>query len=88
MNTASLRQLLDQGLAQFGGLEATAGQSAALLRYIELLERWNRTYNLTAVRKPSDMVPRHILDSLSVLPWVGEGRLLDAGTGAGLPGIP
>lgn len=88
MNTASLRQLLDQGLAQFGGLQATASQSAALLRYIELLERWNRTYNLTAVRKPSDMVPRHILDSLSVLPWVGEGRLLDAGTGAGLPGIP
>lgn len=88
MNAASLRQLLDTGLAQFDGPKATAGQSGALLRYIELLDRWNRTYNLTAVRNPLDMVPRHILDSLSVLPWVGDGRILDAGTGAGLPGIP
>jgi 16S rRNA (guanine527-N7)-methyltransferase len=88
LNAASLRQLLDTGLAQFDGLEATARQTGMLLRYIELLERWNRTYNLTAVRSLLEMVPRHVLDSLSVLPWVGDGRLLDAGTGAGLPGIP
>lgn len=63
-------------------------QQQLLLAYLGLLERWNRTYNLTAVRKPGEMVHRHILDSLSVLPWCTEGHLLDAGTGAGLPGIP
>lgn len=63
-------------------------QQTLLLNYIGLLERWNRTYNLTAVRDRSAMVSRHILDSLSVLPWCGSHHLLDAGTGAGLPGIP
>jgi 16S rRNA (guanine527-N7)-methyltransferase len=61
---------------------------ASLAAFVELLERWNRSYNLTAVRDPAEMVPKHILDSLSVLPWSGEGRLLDVGAGAGLPGIP
>jgi 16S rRNA (guanine527-N7)-methyltransferase len=59
-----------------------------LLAYLGLLERWNNTYNLTAVRDPVDMVSKHILDSLTVLPWVSGGSLLDAGAGAGLPGIP
>ena len=88
LNTAGLRPLLEEGLAQLGDTAATAGQVEALLRYIGLLEKWNRSYNLTAVRYPLEMVSRHILDSLAVLPWVGEGRVLDAGTGAGLPGIP
>ena len=59
-----------------------------LLGYLGQLERWNGTYNLTAIRDPGEMVTKHILDSLSVLPWAPSGTLLDAGAGAGLPGIP
>ena len=59
-----------------------------LLAYIDLLAKWNRTYNLTAVRDPEDMVARHLLDSLAVLPFVHGETLADLGSGAGLPGIP
>lgn len=59
-----------------------------LLAYRDLLARWNRVYNLSAVRDPEAMVSRHLLDSLAVLPWLPAGSLLDVGTGAGLPGIP
>jgi 16S rRNA (guanine527-N7)-methyltransferase len=62
-------------------------EAAKLLGYLALLEKWNKAFNLTALRDPAEMVPRHLLDSLSILPWVGEGPLLDVGTGAGLPGI-
>jgi 16S rRNA (guanine527-N7)-methyltransferase len=60
-----------------------------LVRYVELIDKWNHTYNLTAVRDPADMIAHHVLDSLSVSPHVASlETLIDVGTGAGLPGIP
>lgn len=62
-------------------------QAAQLLAYMALLNKWNKAYNLTAVRDPDEMVSRHLLDSLSVLPFVGAGRWLDVGSGGGMPGV-
>jgi 16S rRNA (guanine527-N7)-methyltransferase len=59
-----------------------------LLNYIELIGKWNRAYNLTAIREPEKMVSHHLLDSLAVAPHLHAKRLLDVGSGAGLPGIP
>lgn len=62
---------------------------AALWRYGALLRRWNRAYNLTAIEEPMAIVTHHLLDSLAIWPWVGNApRLLDVGTGAGLPAVP
>lgn len=60
---------------------------AALAVYLEQLERWNRVHNLSAVRDPQQMVSRHVFDSLSLRPWLHGQRILDVGTGAGLPGL-
>ncbi len=90
MNTVSLPAEvatdLDHGLRAMGLDPAVL--APPLLAYLALLERWNRTYNLTAIRDPRQMVTRHLLDSLAMQPFVAAGALADLGTGPGLPGIP
>jgi 16S rRNA (guanine527-N7)-methyltransferase len=81
------RERLQQGLAALA-LPLTAPQIDALLRFIKLIAKWNKAYNLTAVRDPEEMVSVHILDSLAILPHIKPPRVADIGTGAGLPGIP
>ena len=70
------------------GLNLEAEQIDRLLGYLELLDKWGRTYNLTAIRDRRSAVDRHLLDSLAVNAFLAGGRVLDVGTGAGLPGIP
>lgn len=77
---------LDHGLAALG-IAASPQQREALLHYLALLAKWNRVYNLTAVREQSQMVSHHLLDSLAVLPHLTCTRLLDVGSGGGLPGV-
>lgn len=71
------------------GLESVVSEEmqAKCLKYIAILHKWNKVYNLTAVRDPQEMLGLHILDSLSVLPHIESGRLLDVGSGGGLPGL-
>ncbi len=79
--------LLDEGLAELG-LAQRLGDDQMLMAYVTELMNWNRVYNLTSVRKPADIVTRHVLDSLTILPHLHGDYILDIGTGAGLPGIP
>ncbi len=80
-------QQLAKGLVQMG-LTASQGQQQLLLAYLALLQKWNKVFNLTAVRDPAKMVSRQLLDSLSIHSLLRGGRVLDVGSGAGLPGIP
>ena len=73
------------------GLSLSSAACAKLDAYVALLAKWNRTYNLTAIREPARMVTHHLLDALAVLPHLPQReflRVLDVGAGAGVPGIP
>lgn len=78
---------LRSGIAALG-LALGEAEQGKLLDYLALLARWNAVYNLSGIREPARMLGLHLLDSLSVLPLISGERILDAGTGAGLPGIP
>lgn len=78
--------LLASGIAQMS-LDVSRETQEKLLAFMVLLQKWNKVYNLTAVREPCEMVTLHLLDSLSVLPYIKASNVLDVGSGAGLPGI-
>ena len=82
---AALTPELEAGLAALGLPTASAPR---LLAYLALLERWNQTYNLTAIRDVREMLGKHLLDSLAMHSYLHDERLADLGTGPGLPGIP
>ena len=83
----ALANTLARGCEQLG-VAREAELQTRLLDYLELLIKWNRAYNLTAVRDPQQMVIRHLLDSLAIAPHLLGERLIDVGTGGGLPGVP
>lgn len=78
-----LSRLLDQA-----GISLTDHQKNQLVAYVDMLNKWNKAYNLTSVRDPGEMLVRHILDSIVVAPHLQGQRFIDVGTGPGLPGIP
>lgn len=83
----SCLRLLVSGLESLK-INLTETQVNQLLAFIMLIDKWNKAYNLTAIRDKEDMVSLHLLDSLTVLPYIEGDRIVDIGTGAGLPGIP
>ena len=87
MNADPLHLRLVTGLKQLG-VSVPDSDRQRFIAYVRLLAKWNSAYNLTAVRDPEDMITRHVLDSLTLLPYLHGKHLLDIGSGAGLPGIP
>jgi len=83
----TLADNLHAGLAEMG-LVLPPERVLSLLKYLELLAKWNKIYNLTAIREQERMLSQHLLDSLTVVPYVKGGGILDVGSGGGLPGIP
>ena len=80
-------QQLADGIKQLN-LNIDEEKQELLLRYLEQLAKWNKAYNLSGIKDPGSMLTLHLLDSLSILPFISETSVLDVGTGAGLPGIP
>lgn len=87
MKNTSLSKLLTSAVKN-ASIELSPDTIEKLVEYILLLEKWNQAYNLTSVRDPEEMVTRHILDSLLIRPYLHGKRILDVGSGGGLPGIP
>jgi 16S rRNA (guanine527-N7)-methyltransferase len=81
------RDILIAGLDALN-LVLSEAQIEKLLSFVRLIEKWNKAYNLTAIRNQHDMVRLHLLDSLAMMPFINGERVIDVGTGAGLPGIP
>ncbi len=88
MNLSRLETRLRSGIAELG-LSLGDNQVVQLLEYLELLMKWNKHYNLTAIADAQKMLSHHLLDSLSICKYIGSSdNVLDVGSGAGLPGIP
>ncbi|WP_319380622.1 16S rRNA (guanine(527)-N(7))-methyltransferase RsmG [Thiomicrorhabdus sp.] len=87
MTLTSLKPQLESGLQSLN-LELNDRQIEQLIAYLNLLSKWNKVYNLTAIRDPQEMLVKHLFDSLAVVPYIEQERLIDVGTGGGLPGIP
>ncbi|ALB61002.1 rRNA small subunit methyltransferase, glucose inhibited division protein GidB [Cronobacter condimenti 1330] len=79
----TLTRLLDDA-----GISLPEHQKAQLVAYVDMLNKWNKAYNLTSVRDPGEMLVRHIMDSIVVEPHLQGSRFIDVGTGPGLPGVP
>ncbi|MDQ7091737.1 MAG: 16S rRNA (guanine(527)-N(7))-methyltransferase RsmG [Methylococcales bacterium] len=82
-----IRTILTSGITELG-LSDEPQKLEKLIAFIDLIIKWNKAYNLTAIRNPEEMARLHILDSLAISPYIRGQRLIDIGTGAGLPGIP
>nr|WP_232023442.1 16S rRNA (guanine(527)-N(7))-methyltransferase RsmG [Thiomicrorhabdus aquaedulcis] len=78
---------LEKGLSVLN-LSLNAMQIEQLMAYLALLQKWNKVYNLTAIRDPREMLVKHLFDSLAVVPHISSQSIIDVGTGGGLPGIP
>ncbi|MDP1593062.1 MAG: 16S rRNA (guanine(527)-N(7))-methyltransferase RsmG [Gallionella sp.] len=85
-NRMALSEGLERGIVQLG-MQVSSEKQVKLLDYLALLVKWNKVYNLTAIRDPQQMLSHHLLDSLAIIPYLGAGRWLDVGCGAGLPGL-
>ncbi len=82
-----LQQILQNGINKLN-IKLSLKIQQKLIDYVLLLHKWNKTYNLTSIRDPEEIMIKHILDSLAIVPYIHGQRILDVGTGAGLPGIP
>jgi len=87
MFNESHRAQLERGLKKMG-LDLPAESTGKLIDFLSMMVKWNRVYNLSAIKEPAQMVNLHLLDSLAVLPYLSGKSCIDVGTGAGLPGIP
>lgn len=87
VDTVKLNEILLQGCEKLA-LDITTEQADKLNGYVQRIDKWNKAYNLTSVRDPEQMMVKHILDSLAVTRFVSGKRVIDVGTGPGLPGMP